>query len=73
MCHGYLRAECNSNLLIQVLTNKMVRDTELLEAQSKHAGLITLMLSFYIVSTIIRRTCLENPVVPEAGERETKT
>lgn len=73
MCHGYLRAECNSNLLIQVLTNKMVRDTELLEAQSKHECLITLMLSFYIVSTIIRRTCLENPDVPEAGEGETKT
>lgn len=45
MCHSYLRAECNSNLLIQVLTNKIVTDTTHLKAQSKHTCLITLILS----------------------------
>ena len=45
MCHGYLRAECNPNLLIQVLTDKTVTDTAHLEAHSKYACLITLIFS----------------------------
>lgn len=38
-------AECNPNLLIQVLTDKTVTDKAHLEAQSKYACLITLILS----------------------------